>query len=43
MFEETIQSLIALLENESNTAIEWFPNNKMMVNSGKFQAIIIDK
>ena len=24
MFEETIQNLIALLETESNTAIEWF-------------------
>ena len=43
MFEQTIQSLIALLENESNTATEWFQNNKMMVNPGKFQAIIIDK
>ena len=43
MFEETIQNLIALLENESNTAIEWFQNNKMMVNPSKFQAFIIDK
>ena len=43
MFEETIQNLIALLETESNTAIEWFENNKVMVNPGKFQAIIIDK
>ena len=43
MFEETIQNLIALLETESNTAIEWFQNNKMMVNPGKFQVIIIDK
>ena len=43
MFKETIQSLIALLENESNTATEWFQNNKMMVNHGKFEAIIIDK
>ena len=42
MFEETIQNLIALLETESNTAIEWFQNNKMMVNPSKFQAIIID-
>ena len=31
------------LENKSNTAIEWFQNNKMMVNPDKFQAIIIDK
>ena len=43
MLEETIQRLIAFLETESNTAIEWFQNNKMMVNPGKFQAIIIDK
>ena len=43
MFEETIQNLFAFLEPESNTAIEWFQNNKMMVNPGKFQAIIIDK
>ena len=43
MFEETIQNLIALLENESNTATEWFQNNKMMVNPDKLQAIIIDK
>ena len=43
MMEETIQNLIALLETESNTAMEWFQNNKIMVNPGKFQAIIIDK
>ena len=43
MFEETIQNLISLLENENNTAIELFQNNKMMVNPGMFQAIIIDK
>ena len=43
MFEKTIQNLIALLEIESNTAIEWFQNNKIMVNPGKFQAIIIGK
>ena len=36
MFEETIQNLIAFLETESNAAIEWFQNNKMMVNPGKF-------
>ena len=43
MFAGTIQNLIALLETESNTATEWLQNNKMMVNPGKFQAIIIDK
>ena len=43
MFEETIQNLIALLETESNTATEWYQNNKMMVNPGKFQANITDE
>ena len=43
MFEETIQNLIAFLETESNAAIEWFQNNKMMINPGKFEAVIIDK
>ena len=43
MFEEAIQNVIALLETESNTAIEWFQNNKMMINPGKLEAIIIDK
>ena len=43
MFEETIQNLIALLETESNAAIGWFRNNKMIVNPGKYQAITIDK
>ena len=43
MFEEAIQNVSALLETESNTAIEWFQNNKMMINPGKLEAIIIDK
>ena len=43
MLEKNIQNLIAILETEGNTAIVWFQNNKMMVNPGKFQAIIIDK
>ena len=34
--------LLHFLETESNTAIEWFQKNKMMINPGKFQAIIID-
>ena len=36
MFEKTIQNSIALLETESNTATEWFQNNNMVVNPGKF-------
>ena len=43
MFKETIKILIALLETQSNTVIEWFQNNKMKVNPGKFQGIIADE
>ena len=43
MSEEKIQNLIELFETESNNTIEWFQNNKMMVNPGKFKVIIIDK
>ena len=43
MFEQTIQNLIALVETESNTAIKWFQDNKMIVKPGKLQAIIFDK
>ena len=31
------------MESESNIAIDWFETNKMIVNPGKFQSIIIDK
>ena len=32
-----------LLESECSMAIKWFKDNKMIVNPGKFQAIILDK
>ena len=38
-----IQGLIHLLEPENSVAIEWFKNNKMIVNPWKFQATIIGK
>ena len=38
-----VQNLIHLLESECSVAIKWFKDNKMIVNSGKFQAIILDK
>ena len=38
-----IQGLIHLLEPENSVGIEWFKNNKMIVNSWKFQATIIGK
>ena len=34
---------MSVLESESNIAIEWFETNKMIVNLGKFQSILIDK
>ena len=42
-FAQNIRNLISVLESESNIAIDWFKTNKMIVNPGKFQAIIIDK
>ena len=42
-FTNKIQNLIDLLEFECGVAIKWFKNNKMIVNPGKFQAIILDK
>ena len=42
-FTNNIQNLIDLLEFECGVAIKWFKNNKMIVNPGKFQAIILDK
>ena len=42
-FANSIQNLIHLLKSESSVAIKWFKENKMIVNPGKFQAIILDK
>ena len=42
-FAQNIQTLISVLESESNIAIDWFERNKIIVNPGKFQSIIIDK
>ena len=42
-FESNIKNLKLILESESKTTISWFQSNKMIVNSGKFQGIIIDK
>ena len=42
-FAQNVRNLISVLESESNIAIEWFKTNKMIVNPGKFQSIIIDK
>ena len=42
-FSKTIQELIGSLESECEVALNWFNENKMIVNPGKFQTIIIDK
>ena len=42
-FANNIQNLIHLLGSKSRVAMKWFKDNKMTVNPGKFQAIILDK
>ena len=42
-YSKTIQELVGFLESECEVALNWFNENKMIVNPGKFQAIIIDK
>ena len=42
-FESNIKNLKIILESESKKAISWLQSNKMIVNPGKFQGIIIDK
>ena len=41
-YQNTINELIKVLENESNIAIDWFKSNQMLVNPDKFQAIIVN-
>ena len=40
---ETIDSLKQTLESECKVAINWFHENKMIVNPDKFQAVVLDK
>ena len=42
-FRKTIQELIGYLEPECKVALNWFNENKMIVNPENFQAITIDK
>ena len=42
-FESNIKNWKLILKSGSKTAISWFQSNKMIVNPGKFQGIIIDK
>ena len=40
---KTLAELKNTLQCESEVFINWFKNNKMIVNQEKFQAIILDK
>ena len=40
---KNMSNLIQTLEKESETAVEWFNQNKMIVNPDKFQAILLEK
>ena len=40
---KNMSNLIQTLEKESETAIEWFNHNKMIVNPDKSQAMLLEK
>ena len=42
-FAPTVSRLIIVLESESEVVIDWFKKNKMVGNTDKFQAVILDK
>ena len=41
--ENTVEKLISTLEQDSQTPIDWFKINKMILNLDKFQAIVDTK
>ena len=43
VLSKIINNLIHTLEKESETAVEWFNQNKMIVNPDKFQAMLLEK
>ena len=42
-FASRLEELIPILESECEAAINWFHNNKMIVNPDKFQVVLFDK
>ena len=38
---DQLADLIKILETEGQLSVEWFKENEMVVNSDKFQAIVI--
>ena len=41
--EKNLLNLIGALEPQLENIVNWFKENKMIVNANKFQALIIDK
>ena len=41
--ENTSEEFMSTLEKESQVVIDWFASNKMIVNSDKFQAIVVTR
>ena len=42
-FSNSFSNLIKLLENQSDMALSWLQNNKMIANPEKFHAIVLTK
>ena len=42
-FAKTIENLTSILESESEIALNWMKYNPMIMNPGKFQALIFNK
>ena len=42
-FGKTIENLLSILESENEIAINWFKDNRMIVNPGTIQLVIFDK
>ena len=42
-FAKNVSKLINILQSESEVMTDWFKKNQMIVNSDKFEVIIIDK
>ena len=40
---ENMNNLIHTIEKQSETAVKWFNQNKMIVNPDKFQAMLLQK
>ena len=41
-FGKTIENLLSILESENEIAINWFKDNRMIVNPGTIQLVIFD-